>query len=108
MPDVLKNKQYKSYNKVSRYSNFPIYYNTVDNKYIYGITQYLNDTTSYSLYEVKEGDSYDSLALKFYGTPIFFWVICSFNHIQNPFDYPEVGTQLKIPVFSTLSYGDIT
>lgn len=106
MPDVLTNKQYKEYNKVSRYSNFPIYYNILDNKYIQGTTAYLNNTTAHSLYTVVKNDTYDSIALKFYGTPIFYWIICSFNHIQDPFIPPKVGDTLMIPVFSTITYDE--
>ena len=51
--NVLTDKSYKTYKNVSRYSNFPYYYNSLDNKYIYGTTAQLYKTTSYTLYKVK-------------------------------------------------------
>lgn len=102
--DVLKNEQYKQYDRLSRYSPFPTYYNTLDDKYIYGITSNLNTDTNYSLYTVKSGDSYDSIALKKYNNPTYFWVICDFNRIQDPFEKPVPGTVLKIPVISMIKY----
>lgn len=104
MPDVLKNKQYRSYNRVSRYSNFPFYYHTLDKKYIYGTTKYLSDKTAYTMHTVKRNDTYDTLALQYYSNSTYYWIICSFNHIQDPFTPPKEGTKLKIPVFSSISY----
>ena len=102
--DVLKNKTYKQYDRLSRYSNFPYYYNTLDNKFIYGTTKYLDDTTPYVLVKVKDRDTYDSLALDYYNNPTYFWIICSYNHIQDPFKTPKVGSFIKIPILSTISY----
>ena len=39
--DVLTNKQYKEYNKLSRYSQFPIWYNKLDDKWVTGIPTHL-------------------------------------------------------------------
>lgn len=102
--DVLKNKTYKQYNRLSRYSNFPYYYNTLDNKYVEGTTKYLDNTTLYKLVIVKDGDTYDSLALKYYNNPTYYWIICSYNHIQDPFKKPKPNTYIKIPSLSDISY----
>lgn len=102
--DVLKNKSYKSYNGLSRYSNFPIYYNSLDNKYVGGTTAYLDNTTIYTLYEVKKGDTFDSIALDAYNNPTYYWIILSYNHIQDPFEEPKEGTYLRIPSKSTIRY----
>lgn len=83
--DVLKDKSRKDYSYTSRYSMFPYYYNTNDDKYMYGITANLDDSTEYTLHVVKELDSLDSLALKYYGRPDLFWVIADYNRIQDPF-----------------------
>ena len=102
--DILKNKAYLDYEFTSRYSTFPYYYNTIDKKYVYGTTAYLDDTTQYVLREVEEGDTPDNLSLKYYGTPLFYWMILDFNRIQDPFEQLEVGSKLKIPVITSLRF----
>ena len=102
--EVLKNKSYTDSDQLSRYTPFPYYYHTKDNKYVRGITSYLKDTTVYSLYEVQRGDTFDSIALEYYNNPTLYWIICSFNHIQDPFKKPIEGTYIKIPTISTISY----
>lgn len=102
--EILKNKQYKDYSYVSRYAPFPYYYNTRDNKYVSALTAYLDDTTIYSLYTVKQGDTLDSIALYFYNNPTLYWIICSFNHIRDPYIKLEVGQKLKIPSIANIQY----
>lgn len=102
--DVLKNKSYKTYNKLSRYSNTPYYYHSEDNKYIYGTASHLKDDTPYTLYTVKEMDTFDSLALHYYNNPTLYWIICDFNRIQDPFSKLTVGAQIKIPAISNLEF----
>ena len=83
--DCLKDKAIKSYDYTSRYSAFPYYYHTLDDKYIYGITSQLNEDTEYVLHTVVDTDTLDSLALKYYGRPDLFWVIADFNRIQDSY-----------------------
>ena len=45
--NVLTNERYLNYDKLSRYSQFPYFYNKLDDKYICGTTSYLKDTTNY-------------------------------------------------------------
>lgn len=106
--NVLKNEKYLEYEKISRYSQFPYYYHTLDNKYICGTTLYLKDTTNYVLYTVKENDTYDSISLQSYGNPTYYWVICSFNHIQDPFENPVAGTRLKLPVITDIEFEELS
>lgn len=102
--DILKDKSYKQYDALSRYSPFPYYYNTRDKKYVYGTVTHLDNNTRYQLYEVKPNDTYDIIALKFYNNPTYFWVICDFNRIIDCFSSPEVGSKLKIPSLSNLVF----
>ena len=102
--EVLTNKFYKSYDYISRYSAYPSYYHTLDDKYITGTASYLNDKTIYTEYIVKNNDSYDSIALKYYNNPTFYWIICSFNRIADPFERPKAGTSLKIPSISNIEF----
>lgn len=102
--DVLKDKQYKDYNYLSRYESFPYYFHSIDRKYIYGTTAQLDQNLSYSIYKVKRGDSWDSIALEMYNNPTFFWVLCDFNKVQDPYSIPEEGSQIKVPVLSEISF----
>lgn len=102
--EVLSNKRYKTYDYISRYSPCPIYYHNLDNKYITGTDHWLDDSTVYSEYITQSKDTYDSLALKFYNNPTYFWIICSFNRICDPFETPKEGTRLKIPSISNLKF----
>lgn len=105
MSEVLKSKQYPQNNKLSRYSQFPIYYNTEDNKWVCGTTAYLSQNdTPYQNYTVVGTESYDTLALMFYNNPTLYWVICDFNRIKNCMENPTRGTVLKIPVLSSIKY----
>ena len=104
MPDVLKDKSYKDYNYISRYIGVPYYYNKVDDKYIYGTAQQLNDTSAYVLHKVVLGDTLDSLALKYYNNPTLFWIIADFNRIQDPYKELLVGENVKIPSISSISF----
>lgn len=102
--DRLQEKTYRTYNYISRYSNFPYYYNTEDEKYIYGTTAYLDDSTPYTLYKVQKTDTWDSMALKFYNSPTFFWILCDFNRVQDPYEMPEVGTSIKVPALTNIKF----
>lgn len=101
---VLKNKAYKSYDKLSRYAGVPYYYHTRDDKFVSGITSYLDNTTIYTSYTVRRGDTLDNLALKYYNNPTYFWIIASFNHIRNPYKPLEVGSVIKIPSLSNIKF----
>lgn len=101
---VLTEKSYKSYSKLSRYSQFPYYYHTRDKKYIFGTTAYLRDDTPYTTHIVSAGDSFDSIALDYYNNPTYFWVICSFNRIQDPFTDLTPGQKIKVPTLSNIEF----
>lgn len=101
-PNATKN--YKLYDYISRYESFPYYYDKENNKYYYGITSNLNQTSSYYLYEVKAGDSYDSIALDYYGCALYYWVICNYNEIFDCLTPPKVGSKLKLPPLNDISF----
>ena len=105
--DVLKDKNYKKYSEICRYTNVPYYYHTEDDKYIYGIGSNVFKNISYTLHEVKKGETLDSLALKYYNNPTFYWVIGYFNDIQDCFeDLLEWHPTLKIPNIANIKFGD--
>ena len=97
-------KNFKNYDYISRYESFPYYYDKVNNRYYYGITAALNTDTSYAIYEVKPGDSYDSIALDNYGCALFYWVICDYNSIFDSLTPPVPGTVLRLPALNNIRF----
>lgn len=100
----LKNKSIRSYNYICRYQSFPYYYNVQDEKYIYGVTSQLNQSTSYVAHKAVKGDTFDSLSLYYYNSPLYFWVIMDFNHIQDPFQDIQEGQILRIPTLNGIQF----
>ena len=102
--NVLKDKQYLQYNYISRYATFPIFYHTQDNKYIYGLTSQLDDTTPYVEVTIEQGDNLDNLSDYYYGRPDYYWIIADYNRIQDPFEklFGKYKS-LKIPVLSNIA-----
>lgn len=101
---LLEQKSYSSYDRLSRYSVFPYFYHTLDNKYVRGITAHLDDTTVYVTHKVARNETLDSIALDSYNNPTLYWVIADFNRIQDPFEPLVEGTYLKIPSLSSIEY----
>ena len=105
--DVLKNKSYKDFDYTCRYSGVPFYYHSLDEKYFFGLSSNLSKDTEYVLHEVKDTDNLDSLALKYYSNPTYFWVIALFNDINDVFiklsDYYKV---LRIPNIADIKFGE--
>lgn len=103
---MLKDKQYKSYDKLSRYDVYPYYADTEKNRYVYGTTGWLDSTAPYVSHRIKQGDSWDSLALYYYNNPTYYWIICDYNRVTDTFQPPKIDTIVKIPTFSAIRFGD--
>lgn len=102
---VLTNKEYKEYTRISRYSLFPTFYNRIDQKYLYGLTAQLKkDNTTFVTHKVIKGDTLDSLSLYYYNSPLYFWIIASFNDILDPYEDLKEGIVLKIPTFNNIKF----
>lgn len=105
--NVLEDKQYKSYNYISRYSSFPFYYNKKDKKYIYGITNQLSKDNEIALHKVVDYDTLDSLSLHYYGRPDYYWVIADYNNIKDPYiNLKDKYTSIMIPSLGSIQYED--
>ena len=101
----LKNKKYKQSDYVCRYSPFPYFFNTLDDKFVYGVTAKIDKNISYVEHKVREEDTLDSLALIYYGRPDYFWIIADYNDIQDPYaPLFNKYKSLKIPTFSAIKY----
>lgn len=104
--DVLTGKNYENYDYTCRYSTVPYYYNKEDDKYIYGVGTQLNKDTPYVAHKVVATDTLDSLALKYYGNPTYWWAIAYFNNIMDCYEsLIDNFSVLKIPTISSLEFG---
>lgn len=105
--DVLKDKNIDSRDYICRYSSVPYYYHTLDDKYICGVgTQMVKKDIPYVAHRVKDTDTLDYLALKYYNNPTLFWVIGYFNDILDAFSpLSERFEIIKIPNLSSISFG---
>ena len=103
--NVLKDKSSRTYFYTSRYATLPYYYNTLDKKYVYGISKNLNTNTDYVLHNLVDSDSLDSLAIKYYGRPDLFWVIADFNNLNDPYiRLVDKMSSIKIPALSGITW----
>lgn len=102
--NILKDKQTKKDDYISRYAGVYFYFNTSDSKYMYGLTKQILPNTNYIIHTVQQYDTLDSLARYYYGRPDLFWVIAKFNNINDSFiDLFEHGySTLKIPPISNI------
>lgn len=106
--DTLKNKTYESFNYLSRYTNIPYYYDTLADRDVYGIGTNLKTNTEFVTHEVKSNDTLNSLSLKYYNNPTFWWVIAYFNNIQDPFKpLRDKFKTIKIPSISSIEFGRV-
>lgn len=83
--DSLRDKATKDYNYTSRYGPFPYFYNVDDDKYVYGVTSWLDLNSGAERVDIKETDTLESLAFEKYGRPDLFWIIADFNRIIDPY-----------------------
>ncbi len=106
--DTLKNKRFETYDYTSRYTGVPYYFDTLDNKEVYGIGTNMLKNISYVSHKVSEFDNLDSLALKYYNNPTYWWIIAYYNDIQDAFirliDYFDV---IQIPSIASIEFGEL-
>ena len=98
------NKQYNNYDYFSRYQNVPYYFHTEDLKYVSGTTNHINKNTPFIIHKVIINDNLDTLALKYYNNPTYYWIIADFNNIQDPYKKLIIDTEIKIPVFNEIKF----
>ena len=102
--DVLRNKQYRTDTYISRYTPLPYYYHSIDDRYILSKDAWLDDSTPYKGHTIIQGDTLDSLALQYYNNPTYFWIICSYNHISDPYIDLIPGEIIKIPSLGNIKF----
>jgi nucleoid-associated protein YgaU len=93
------------YSYFSRYSDSVTYYHKIDKKYFNGTWRNLKfDEDTTVSYTTKNGDTLDSLALKFYGSPTFWWIIADVNNILDDVVELESNIDLKIPQIASVEF----
>ena len=106
--DTLTDKVFATYGYLSRYANVPYYFDNLVGREVYGIGTNLKTTTEYVTHKLKSSDTLNSLSLKYYNNPTFWWVIAYFNNIQDPFkpliDKYEI---VRIPNIASVAFGRI-
>ena len=106
--DTLKNKKYETFDYICRYTNVPYYYDTIQDRDIYGIGTNMKTASEFVTHKIKSNDTLNSLALKYYNNPTFWWVIAYFNNIQDPFKLlRNKYDTIKIPSISSIEFGRI-
>ena len=104
--DTLKNKNYESYDYLSRYTNVPYYFDTIKQREIYGIGSNLLKDSQYVSHKLTSEDTLHSLSLRYYNNPTYWWVIAYFNDIQDAFVHLiEHYSILKIPSIASITFG---
>lgn len=106
--DTLKNKRYNTFDYLSRYTTVPYYYDTLSARDVPGLGTNLVKDTEYVTHKVRSNDTLNSLALKYYNNPTFWWVIAYFNDIQDSFKpLRDKYVTLKIPNISNIEFGRV-
>ena len=105
--DTLRNKRFETYNYTCRYTTVPYYFDMLEQRDIYGIGSNMKKNIAFVSHKVKPTDTLDSLALKYYNNPTFWWIIAYFNDIQDAFrpliDQFEI---IQIPAIASIEFGD--
>lgn len=103
--DTLKNKKYITSDYISRYQTTPEYQDILFGRQLSGIADYILSSTQYISHKVKMDDTFDSLALKYYNNPTYWWIIAQFNKVTDPFvQLIDKYRIIKIPTITTIKF----
>jgi len=104
--DTLKDKRYENFDYISRYTPVPYYYDTLGDREVYGIGSNLKKDTSFVTHKLTIDDTLDSLALRYYNNPTYWWIIAYFNDIQDAFKpLLEQMDVIQIPAIASIEFG---
>lgn len=101
---IEKDLNKKQYTYFSRYNNLSTYYDTEEKKRYYETNKPIikNKNIQFITHTVGVNETLDTIALKYYGNPLYWWIIADFNNIQDVFNLKE-GYNLKLPNFNQIS-----
>ena len=103
--EALTDKTILAYDYSSRYNTIPFYYNTIDHKYVRGLTKNILRDFEYSIHTIKQNDTLDSLALYYYGRPDLYWILADVNGIKDPFiNLYNTYRTLIIPAYKDIRF----
>jgi hypothetical protein len=103
--DKLINQKYASFDYLSRYNGVPYYYDTVNKQEVFGIGQQMDKSTPYVNHKLRAGDTLESLALKYYNNPTYWWILAYFNSILDPFIVLSAHySTLRIPNITSIIF----
>lgn len=106
--DTLKNKNYESYDYLSRYTHVPYYFDTIKQREVYGIGSNISKDSPYVSHKVTSGDTLHKLSLQYYSNPTYWWVIAYFNDIQDAFiSLKDNYNILRIPNIASITFGRV-
>ena len=106
--DTLKNKNYESYDYLSRYTHVPYYFDTLKQREVYGIGSNMSKDSPYVSHKVASGDTLHKLSLQYYNNPTYWWVIAYFNDIQDAFiSLKDHYSILRIPNIAGVTFGRV-
>lgn len=85
----------------SSYSNLFNVYTDDNGKYFYNILRNVNFPENisgehYTTYTTQSGDTWPSIAYKFYSDVKLWWIICATNNVKNSIYNPPIGFEIKI------------
>lgn len=104
--DTLRNKNYESYDYLSRYTHVPYYFDEIKQREVYGIGSNVDKNSPYVSHKLTSEDTLHSLSLQYYNNPTYWWVIAYFNDIQDSFVHLiKHYTILKIPNIASITFG---
>ena len=69
-----------------------LFYNLLKNVSVFPA----NDDSVEDTYTVKHEDTWAYISYKQYNTMDLWWLVCEYNGITNPTQFPEIGTTLKL------------
>ena len=58
----------------------------------------LYSSENYKIIELDKDYSLDEISLKYYYTPLYYWIIGEVNNIKDPFVKVKKGVKLRIPI----------
>ena len=81
---------------IHRYTNTPTYQHEGDT-YSIRYKRISKDSPYTTLTITEKNTTFDELSLKYYNTPLLYWLIADFNDYLDPDAVIQQGTVLKIP-----------
>jgi hypothetical protein len=92
-----------------RYENFFNLYTEKNNELFYNLIKSVNIFQSNNsdieeTYTIKPRDTWILISFHYYNTIDLWWLVCTYNQINNPLSMPEAGTTIKLLNKSYVGY----